>query len=83
MARTAARDIDCTLVRILDYIVISAMSTDAEVTSNLILTVLRCYTMILLKLEATHNTAFLRVDIIIMILIIQKNTISHNKINLD
>ena len=71
MIRTAARDTDHTLVRVLNYIVFSAMSTTStEVTLNLILAVLRYYTMILLILEASHNTAFLRVDINIMILII-------------
>ena len=39
--------------------------------------------IVLLTLEASHNTAFLRVDINIVILIIQKNIILYNKINLD
>ena len=65
-----ARNTDCTLVRVLDYIVISVMSTSAEVTLNLILTVLRCHTIILLTLEALYNIIFLRVDINAVILII-------------
>ena len=70
MVRMTARDTGCTLVRVLNYTVISAMSTSAEVTSNLILAVLRYCIMILLTLEASHNVAFLRVNIDIMILII-------------
>ena len=70
MIRTAARDTDCALVRVLDHIVISAMSTSAEVTLNLISAVLRCHMMILLTLKVSYNTAFLRVDINIVILII-------------
>ena len=59
------------------------MSTDAEVTLNLILAVLRYYMIILLTLEALHNTVFLRVDINIVILIIQKNVILYDKIDLS
>ena len=81
--RTAARDTDCALVRVLNYIVISAMSTSTEVTLNFILAVLRCCIIILLTLEASHNVAFLRVDINIVILVIKKNIISYNKINLS
>ena len=69
MTRTAARDTGCALVRVLDYTVISAMSISTEVTSNLILTVLRHHTIVLLTLEVSHNVAFLRVDINIVILI--------------
>ena len=82
MIRIAARDTGCALVRVLNYTVVSAMSTSVEVTSNLISAVLRFYMMILLTLEASHNMTFLRVDIDIMILIIQKNVILYNKINL-
>ena len=70
MIRMIARDTGCTLVRVLDHTVISVMSTSAEVTSNLILAVLRYCIIILLTLEVSHNVAFLRVDINIMILII-------------
>ena len=70
MIRTAARDTDCTLVRVLNYTVISTISTGAEVTLNSILTVLRCHTIILLTLETSHNMTFLRVNINIIILII-------------
>ena len=70
MTKTAARETDHTLVRVLDYTVISAMSISAEVTLNLILTVLRHHTMILLTLKVSHNVTFLRVNISIVILII-------------
>ena len=70
MTRTAARDADHALARVLDYIVISAMSTSVEVTSNLISAVLRHHTMVLLALEVSHNVTFLRVNIDIVILII-------------
>ena len=70
VVRTAVRDTGHTLTRVLDYIVISAMSTSAEVTLYLNLTVLRHHMIILLTLEASHNTAFLRVNINIVILII-------------
>ena len=82
MIRTAARDTGCALVRVLDYIIISAMSTSAEVMLNLISAVLRHHMIILLTLEASYNTAFLRVDINIVILIIKKNTIFYNEVNL-
>ena len=59
------------------------MSTSAEVTLNLILAVLRHYMMILLTLEASHNMTFLRVDINIVILIIQKNVILYDEVNLS
>ena len=65
-----ARDTGCALVRVLNYIFISAISNSAEVTSNFISAVLRCHTMILLTLEASHNIIFLRVDINVVILII-------------
>ena len=70
MIRAATRNTGHTLARVLNYIVISAMSTSAEVTSNSISTVLRCYMMILLTLIASYNITFLRVDINIVILII-------------
>ena len=38
--------------------------------------------MILLTLEALYNTAFLRVDINIVILIIKKNIISYDNVDL-
>ena len=68
--RTVTRNTGHTLVRVLKYTFISAMSTSAEVTLNLILAVLRCYTMILLTLVTLYNMTFLRVDINIVILII-------------
>ena len=83
MIRTAARDTDCALVRVLDDIVICAMSTSIEVTSNFISAVLRHHMMILLTLKVSHNTAFLRVDIDIVILIIQINIISYDKNDLS
>ena len=70
MTRTAARDTSCALVRVLNYTIISAMSTGAEVTLKLISAVLRCYIIILLTLKVSHNVTFLRVDINIVILII-------------
>ena len=70
MIRIAVRDTGCALVRVLNYTVVSAMSTSAEVTSNLILAVLRCCMMILLTLVKLHNVIFLRVNIDIIILII-------------
>ena len=83
MTRTVIRDTGHTLVRVLNYTVISAMSTSTEVTLNPILTVLRYYTMVLLTLKASHNMTFLRVDINIVILIIQKNVILYDEINLS
>ena len=83
MIRVAARNADCALVRVLDYRVISALSTIAEVTLNLILAVLRYCTMILLTLVTSHNAAFLRVDINIVILFVQKNIILYDKVNLS
>ena len=70
MIKIVIRDAGCTLVRVLNYIVISAISTSAEVILNLISAVLRYYMIILLTLEASHNVVFLRIDINIMILII-------------
>ena len=67
---TAAKNTGRALTRVLDHIVISAMSTSTEVTSNPTSAVLRCHTMILLTLRASHNAAFLRVDINIVILVI-------------
>ena len=58
------------------------MSTSTEVTLNSISAVLRCHMIVLLTLEATHNAVFLRVDINIVILIIQKNIILYNEIDL-
>ena len=80
---TAARDTGCALARVFNYTVISAMSNSAEITLNLISAVLRYCMIILLTLEASHNMIFLRVDINVIILIIQKNVISYNKINLN
>ena len=70
MIRTVIRDADHTLVRVLDYIVISAMSTSTEVTLNPISAVLRHCMMILLTLKAMYNMAILRVDINIVKIII-------------
>ena len=70
MIRTVAENADYALVRVLNYIVISAMSSSAEVTLNLIAAVLRHHIMILLTLVALNNMTFLRVDDNIMILII-------------
>ena len=72
VVRTAARDTDCALVRVLNY---------AEVTLNLILIVLRCCTMILLTLEESYNMIFLRVNIDVVILIVQKNDILYNEVD--
>ena len=83
MIRIAARDTDYALVRVLDYIIISAMSISTKVTSNLILAVLRCHIIILLTLEALYNATIFRVDIKIMILIIQKNIIFYDEISLS
>ena len=81
--RAVTRNTDCALVRVLDHTVISAISTSAEVISNPILAVLRHHMMILLTLVASHNMTFLRVDIDVVILIVQKNIISYNKIDLS
>ena len=70
MIRTVIRNASHTLIKVLNYTVISAMSASAEVISNLILTVLRYYTIILLTLVVSHNILFLRVNINIVILII-------------
>ena len=59
------------------------MSISAEVTSNLISAVLRHHMIILLTLETLYNITFLRVNIDIVILIIQKNVILYNKISLS
>ena len=59
-----------TLVRDLDNTVISAISFSTEVILNLVLTVLRYCTMILLTLEASYNIVFLRIDTNIVILIV-------------
>ena len=83
MIKTVTENADCVIARVLNYMIISAMSSGAEVTLNLILAVLRHYMMILLTLVALHNMTFLRVDNDIIILIIQKNVILYNKIDLD
>ena len=70
MIRTVTRDTGHALARVFNYTVISAISTGAEVTSNLTLAVLRYCIIIFLALKASHNTAFLRVNINIIILII-------------
>ena len=64
------RNAGCALVRVFNYIVISVMSISTEITLNLILTVLRYCTIILLTLVVSHKIAFLRVDINVVILII-------------
>ena len=79
MVRTAARDTGRALVRVLYYTIISTVSTSVEVTFNPISALLRCHIMILLTLKASHNIVFLRVDINIVKLIIQKNIISYDK----
>ena len=83
MTRVTARNTGHTLTRVHDHIIISVISTSAEVTLNSILTVLRCHMIILLTLVTSHNMIFLRVDINIMILVVQKNVISYDKINLS
>ena len=83
MIRITTRNAGHTLVRVLNHIVVSAMSISTEVTLNLILAVLRCHIIILLTLVASYNMTFLRVNINIVILIIQKNIISYNKIDLS
>ena len=70
MIRIVARDTDSTLIRVLNHIIISAMSTSVKVTLNLISVVLRHHIIILLTLKVSYNIVFLRVDINIVILII-------------
>ena len=70
MIKISIRNTGCTLVRVLDHIVISAMSISTEVILTLILVVLKCHMIILLTLVISHNAAFLRVDINILIPII-------------
>ena len=70
MIRITARNTDHTLIRVLNYIVVSALNISVKVTSNSILIELRYHTMILLTLVALYNAAFLRVDINVVILII-------------
>ena len=70
MIRIVTRDASCTLIRFLNYTVISAMSISIKVTLNLISAVLRHDMMILLTLEESHNIEFLRVEINIVILLI-------------
>ena len=70
MIRTVTENTDCVIARILNHIVISAMSSGAEVTLNLILALLRHYIIILLTLVTLHNMTFLRVNNDIIILII-------------
>ena len=65
-----ARNAGCALVRVLNNLVVSAISSSTEVTSNLILTVLRHYMIILLTLKVSHNVTFLRIVINIVILIV-------------
>ena len=69
MTRAVTSNTGCALVRVLNYIIISASSTSAEVILNLISAVLRCCTIILLTLVISHNVTFLRVDINVIILI--------------
>ena len=83
MIKTATRNAGHTLVRVLDHTVISAISISIKVTSNLISAVLRHHMMILLTLVASHNMTFLRVDINIVILIVQKNIISYDEVSLS
>ena len=83
MIRTVTENADYALARVLNHIVISAMSSDSEVTLNLISAVLRHHMIILLTLVALHNMTFLRVDNNIITLIIQKNVILYNKIDLS
>ena len=59
-----------TLIRVLNYIVVSAISISVEVILNLISAVLRCYIIVLLTLVILYNVTFLRVDINIVIFII-------------
>ena len=82
MIRVTVRNTDCVLVRVLDHTVVSAMSISAEVILNLILAVLRHCMIILLALVASYNVIFLRVDIDVVILIVQKNIISYDEIDL-
>ena len=70
MIKIITRNADCTLIRVLNCIVISAISTSTEVTLNLISAVLRYYMIVFLTLVASHNMIFLRVNINIVILII-------------
>ena len=83
MIRIVVRDTGHTHVRVLSYRVISAMSTGAEVTLNLISAVLRYCIIINLTLEASHNITFSRIDINIVILTFQKYVISYDKIDLS
>ena len=70
MTRTAVRNVYHILIRVLDYTVVSAISTSAEVILNLISAVLRHYIMIVLTLVTSHKVILLRVDINIVTLII-------------
>ena len=70
MISAAVRNTGHTLVRVLNNIVVSAISFSAEVISNLISAVLRHHIIILLTLKASYNTVFLRMNINIVILVI-------------
>ena len=70
MISVTARNAGQPLVRVLNNIVVSAINSSAEVTLNLISAVLRHCIIILLTLKTLYNTAFLRVDINIVILIV-------------
>ena len=83
MIRTVTKNAGCALARVLSHIVISAMSSGAEVILNLISAVLRHHMMILLTLIALHNMTILRVNYNIIILITQKKVILYNKIDLS
>ena len=65
-----ARNTDHTLIRVLNYTVVSAISTSAEVISNSIFAVLRHYIMILLTLVTLYIAASLRLDIDVVTLFI-------------
>ena len=65
-----ARNTDCALIRVLDNTIISVISSSAEVTSNLILAVLRHHMIILLTLKVLYNMIFLRININVVTFII-------------
>ena len=70
MISVTAKNASCALVRDLNNIIISAVSSSTEFTSNLVSAVLKHYIMILLTLKASHNVIFLRISIDIVILIV-------------
>ena len=70
MTSVTARNTSCTLIRVSNNIVFSAMSISVKVTSNLISAVLRQYIIILLTLKASYNAAFLRIDINVILLVV-------------